>query len=114
MSMTTEELHAHMASETDLAQALFKKGNVTSWDGIGRAVKALRRIAVPIALERDRAVAENEILRQRLTSIEDAAYEVTKAYDDGPECHPAWFEGYGLPELCKAIWSHLQTEKPYS
>jgi len=47
---------------------------------------------------------EVERLRAWKSAVESAAYEVVKMHDDGPECWPEWFEGYGVDGLCAAMY----------
>ena len=54
--------------------------------------------------ERDALRAEVEGLRAWKSATISAAYEVVKMHDDGPECWPEWFEGYGVDGLCAAMY----------
>jgi len=107
-TMTTDEIRRGLADMRKVAQLSTdqRRGDMAAGE-----VAVIERHLLPLAEERDALKAERDALRAEVEGLRawksatiSAAYEVVKMHDDGPECWPAWFEGYGVDGLCAAMY----------
>ena len=104
VSETTASIRDHIDRERRVADAVLRSGDRIAYSQIMRAASDVEQFTLPIAEERDALAQEVDRLRAWKSAVESAAYDVVKMHDDGPECWPAWFEGYGVDGLCAAMY----------
>lgn len=92
-----------MGEETD-GERIIARMALTPQDRVYLAHSETVTVDITDHPEIVRLRAENERLKAWRDAVQSAAYEVTKMHDNGPECWPAWFEGYGLDGLCEVMW----------